>query len=753
MYLKSPESIKAAFDAGDPKLAFIKRYLDTWYAGEAMIPQFASYMWAMTGLEEYRIKAEAFEIPFNDAGHYRQEGLDALLHVKFMSPHVSQATRDRWEAGIKKMCTSAIHSIRSWDADERDCTIPILATCDAWYGTAYLTASEKEDTASPYYTWMDTVPQLLDMWNQALVDRVDGATSESIGYMINTTNKMLIGVMLIGKDFLPGLREWLAKFRTFLLWGISKDLKHSLVYGDQQESGDDWYALFLYYRQPLYLTMAAIDEDPDGQLRALSKKLTEVHNFFYPLYWHWALALDFTATDVPLALENGFKHFKPGVSIYRDDGLYFYATTLHPLHDDHDFNASGGMTHRLYMTEGGKVIDKPGSYGGTWTEENGSAIKGYAKFPDRGTEVAELLADGRVHVKGFQRGPVPAMVWPPGALDYDGHWFTAELYFDPALRTLDVAYEWNHDGVFPDPSLSQYYPQLQWAKPFETGFFVAPNADTGEVEDGLRYVSSGNREVFVSATGADLEVTREPWLFRNVRLFDWIRLKSDRHQGTHAVNYSIGATVEPPPPPPPPPPGVFDEPVPDDQLPAPAAVIVVDNLSLGYDAVGPWIRFLGQGIDGVDYVAAGDGTAKARFRAKVSPGTYNVATLWLPMDNRATDSRFAIKRGDGSVLAEVRVNQELPPSSFEADGQWWHTLADVTVTSDDILAVELTNDANDYVIADAVRFERIEEVEPPPPPPPTELTLPMVFDGGKYRVDRNTNGVVCLQVGELFERE
>jgi hypothetical protein len=248
-------------------------------------------------------------------------------------------------------------------------------------------------------------------------------------------------------------------------------------------------------------------------------------------------------------------------------------------------------------------------------------------------------------------------------------------------------------------------------------------------------------------------VTREPWLFRNVRLFDWIRLKSDRHQGTHAVNYSIGATVEPPPPPPPPPPGVFDEPVPDDQLPAPAAVIVVDNLSLGYDAVGPWIRFLGQGIDGVDYVAAGDGTAKARFRAKVSPGTYNVATLWLPMDNRATDSRFAIKRGDGSVLAEVRVNQELPPSSFEADGQWWHTLADVTVTSDDILAVELTNDANDYVIADAVRFERIEEVEPPPPPPPTELTLPMVFDGGKYRVDRNTNGVVCLQVGELFERE
>jgi hypothetical protein len=64
---------------------------------------------------------------------------------------------------------------------------------------------------------------------------------------------------------------------------------------------------------------------------------------------------------------------------------------------------------------------------------------------------------------------------------------------------------------------------------------------------------------------------------------------------------------------------------------------------------------------------------------------------------------------DGStILTGVLVNQELVPDDFQEGGTWWQDLGDgvyrITGTE---LSVYLLDDANDYVIADAVRVERI----------------------------------------------
>jgi hypothetical protein len=64
-------------------------------------------------------------------------------------------------------------------------------------------------------------------------------------------------------------------------------------------------------------------------------------------------------------------------------------------------------------------------------------------------------------------------------------------------------------------------------------------------------------------------------------------------------------------------------------------------------------------------------------------------------------------------LAAVAVNQELAPGDFSDQGAAWESLGTFTV-SGNALTVELSNLANEYVIADAVRIERFDG------PPPVE---------------------------------
>ena len=86
-------------------------------------------------------------------------------------------------------------------------------------------------------------------------------------------------------------------------------------------------------------------------------------------------------------------------------------------------------------------------------------------------------------------------------------------------------------------------------------------------------------------------------------------------------------------------------------------------------------------------------------------GAYEVFATWVPYDDagnyRATNAPYSVRDG-GAVLATVRVNQEVDPVGPTADGAVWESLGTYVIDSG-TLVVELSDDADDWVVADGVR--------------------------------------------------
>ena len=101
----------------------------------------------------------------------------------------------------------------------------------------------------------------------------------------------------------------------------------------------------------------------------------------------------------------------------------------------------------------------------------------------------------------------------------------------------------------------------------------------------------------------------------------------------------------------------------------------------------------------------------------LTPGVYRVSATWAASPVRATDAPFTVFDG-ANPLATVDVNQQLAPSGVPGVnnlGVSWQDLGnDLFRITSSTLKVELSNDANGYVMADAVRIERIGELPPPP---------------------------------------
>ena len=155
--------------------------------------------------------------------------------------------------------------------------------------------------------------------------------------------------------------------------------------------------------------------------------------------------------------------------------------------------------------------------------------------------------------------------------------------------------------------------------------------------------------------------------------------------------------------------------------PPPSTVQVINDGGIGFTTTGPWIAYGGQGHQNlVHYTEAGNGSSVARWTFNVSPGQYRVAATWSPQSNRATNAPYRVIDG-GAALANVAVNQELAPNDFSDQGAAWDSLGTFTV-SGSTLTVELSNLANEYVIADAVRIERLEG------PPPID---PIILDNSQ----------------------
>jgi hypothetical protein len=137
-----------------------------------------------------------------------------------------------------------------------------------------------------------------------------------------------------------------------------------------------------------------------------------------------------------------------------------------------------------------------------------------------------------------------------------------------------------------------------------------------------------------------------------------------------------------------------------------ATQIIDDSSSQGYSTTGSWSKWTGQGFDNtVQQSTPTSGSSVASWTFTVGSGIYDVAVTWTSYSNRATNAPYTVLNGT-TVLGTVQVNQQVNPSSFTDAGAVWQDLGNFTITGNQ-LVVQLSNNANGYVIADAVRIQKV----------------------------------------------
>lgn len=134
----------------------------------------------------------------------------------------------------------------------------------------------------------------------------------------------------------------------------------------------------------------------------------------------------------------------------------------------------------------------------------------------------------------------------------------------------------------------------------------------------------------------------------------------------------------------------------------PAVSVIVDNDDMDAHLTGTWTREITSEADqrygtSFAYAASGNGSSKAEFRPNLPvAGKYRVYARWTSHANRATNTPFTIHGSSGDKV--IAVNQEL-------NGGKWVLLGTFDFAAGKGGHVTLSNAANEYVIADAVKFE------------------------------------------------
>jgi hypothetical protein len=112
------------------------------------------------------------------------------------------------------------------------------------------------------------------------------------------------------------------------------------------------------------------------------------------------------------------------------------------------------------------------------------------------------------------------------------------------------------------------------------------------------------------------------------------------------------------------------------------------------------------------YRAPGSGSnvVQWEFTGLEPAATYQVSATWFGTWNRANDAPYTIS--DGVTSVTVDKDQGNPPDDFTDAGASWELLTTFTMdASSSTLTIQLSDDANGYVIADAIRIVRLEPLQ------------------------------------------
>lgn len=130
---------------------------------------------------------------------------------------------------------------------------------------------------------------------------------------------------------------------------------------------------------------------------------------------------------------------------------------------------------------------------------------------------------------------------------------------------------------------------------------------------------------------------------------------------------------------------------------------VVDNRDDLFSLEGRWgasAYIPGYYMDDYFQTAAGGGELKAVWTFPVEEGVYALSARWAAYENRAANAEYKVFH-NGVYIASQVLDQRFNGGVFNAIGTFM-------VTSGS-LSIVLDNDANGYVIADAVKLDRIPE--------------------------------------------
>jgi hypothetical protein len=135
--------------------------------------------------------------------------------------------------------------------------------------------------------------------------------------------------------------------------------------------------------------------------------------------------------------------------------------------------------------------------------------------------------------------------------------------------------------------------------------------------------------------------------------------------------------------------------------------ILDDTSSVDVTFSGAWTEFTqsGVGFDNTQhYVAPGNGSATASYAfSGLAPGEYQVLATWPAASNHASNVPFAFYNGANASTPAggVIVNESVAPTANGLNG--FQILGTVDVTGN-AMQVVIGNNANNYVIADAVEL-------------------------------------------------
>jgi len=136
-------------------------------------------------------------------------------------------------------------------------------------------------------------------------------------------------------------------------------------------------------------------------------------------------------------------------------------------------------------------------------------------------------------------------------------------------------------------------------------------------------------------------------------------------------------------------------------------IVVIDNRDDGFSVLGgDWIQGDDDSAFGGSYRwnDKGNGVHKVRWASEVPrDGYYEVYAMWTEGGNRATNAPYRIIHADGEEVR--RVDQK-------KDGGRWMSLGTYPFLEGGEFEVILSDDADGYVIADAVKLEYRREIEP-----------------------------------------